>query len=370
MSHPVAFVDLAAMHAEVAAQIEDGFRRVLSSCAFAGGPDVAAFEQEFAAFSGRQHCVGVANGTDAIELTLRALGIGPGDEVVLPANTFVATAEAVVRAGADVVLADAEPGSLLVDVEAMAAAIGPRTAALVPVHLYGQLADVASVQRLGARYGLAVVEDAAQAQGATRDGHGIGHGSAAASTSFYPGKNLGAYGDAGAVVTDDAQLADAVRLLSNHGSRRKYVHETIGFNSRLDTLQAVVLRAKLTRLEAWNESRRAAADRYVRAFAGTPVRCLEVADGNLPVWHLFVVRVDTDRRDDVLAALSAAQIGAGIHYPTPVHLHPGFASLGKGTGAFAVSEEAAAQMLSLPMHPALSADDQDHVVRTVLAALG
>ncbi|HEX8496753.1 MAG TPA: DegT/DnrJ/EryC1/StrS family aminotransferase, partial [Actinomycetales bacterium] len=236
-------------------------------------------------------------------------------------------------------------------------------------HLYGQMADVGAVQALAARHGLAVVEDAAQAQGATRDGHGIGHGSAAAATSFYPGKNLGAYGDAGAVVTDDAGVADAVRLLGNHGSRHKYVHESIGFNSRLDTLQAVVLRAKLTRLEDWNERRRAAADRYTQALLGTAVQCLQVDPANLAVWHLYVVRVEAAARDQVLAALAAARIGAGIHYPTPVHLHPAFAGLGHGPGAFPVAEQAAARMLSLPLHPTLTAAEQNRVVSTVLSAL-
>lgn len=373
MNEPVPFVDLAAMHREVATEVEEGFARVLRSCAFAGGPDVAAFEQEFAAASGRAHCVGVANGTDAIELALRALGVGRGDEVVVPANTFVATVEAVVRAGAQAVLVDVDSDTLLVDVDAMANAVGPRTAALVPVHLYGQLAPVELIHRLGARHGLAVVEDAAQAQGATRQGHGIGHGSAAAATSFYPGKNLGAYGDAGAVVTDDESTANAIRLLGNHGSREKYVHETLGFNSRLDTLQAVVLRAKLRRLEVWNVARREAAQRYLEAFEGTPVRCLRVADGNVPVWHLFVVRVDAGHRDEVLAALAAERIGAGIHYPVPVHLHPAYVHLshaGDEGGGFPVSEEAATQMLSLPMHPALTAEQQERVARVVLRVVG
>lgn len=369
MTEPVAFVDLAAMHDEVAAEIADGFSRVLRSCAFAGGPDIGLFEQEFAAASAMRHCVGVANGTDAIELALRALGVGPGDEVVVPANTFVATVEAVLRSGAQVVLADVDPDTLLVDVESMGRAIGPRTAALVPVHLYGQMAAVEQTQAIAARHGLVVVEDAAQAQGATRFGHGIGHGSAAATTSFYPGKNLGAYGDAGAVVTDDGELAGAIRMLGNHGSRQKYVHETLGFNSRLDTLQAVVLRAKLPRLQGWNERRRQAAQRYLEAFEGTPVRCLRIAEGNVAVWHLFVVRVDSRVRDDVLLALEAARIGAGIHYPLPVHRHQAYSHLGVG-GDFPVSEGAASQMLSLPMHPALTAAQQDRVVETVLGVVG
>lgn len=364
----VPFLDLAAMHAEVADEVQAGFERVIGATSFAGGPDVAAFEEEFAAASGRRHCVGVANGTDALELALRALSIGRGDEVVLPANTFVATAEAVVRAGATPVLADVDRATLLVDPDAMAAAVTSRTAALVPVHLYGQIAPMPAVQALAARRGLAVVEDAAQSQGATQYGEHVGAGSDAASTSFYPGKNLGAYGDAGAVLSDRQDLADAVRLLGNHGSPSKYVHERVGFNSRLDTLQAVVLRAKLTRLEAWNERRREAAERYADLLGGLDVVLPRTAPGNVHVWHLYVIRVQASRRQAVMSALTAAGVGTGVHYPAPVHLHRAFADLGR-PGDFPESEAASEEMISLPMHPALTAAMQEHVATALARAL-
>jgi dTDP-4-amino-4,6-dideoxygalactose transaminase len=369
---PVSFLDLAAMHAEVADEVADGFARVLDTCAFVGGPDVAEFEREFAAASGRAHCVGLANGTDAIELALRAMGIGPGDEVVIPANTFIATAEAIARAGAQPVLAEIDEKTMLVDTAAMEAAITPRTAALVPVHLYGQLAPMEEIQAVARRHGLGVLEDAAQAQLATRHGQGIGTGSVAAATSFYPGKNLGAYGDAGAAVPDDDAVAEQIRLVANHGSPSKYVHTTLGFNSRLDTLQAVVLRAKLRRMEAWNELRRAAADRYADLLADTELVLPAVAEGNVHVWHLYVVRVDVARRQVLIDGLTRAGIGTGIHYPAPVHLHQPFAALGT-PGQFPIAERAATEMVSLPMHPGLDPASQDRVaaaVRSSLAAAG
>lgn len=257
----IPLVDLQAAHAEVAEEVAVGFKRVLADTAFIGGPEVAAFEREYAAFAGVDHCVGVANGTDALELALRAVGVGPGTEVILPTNTFIATAEAVARAGARPVLVDCDPDSYLIDVDAALAAITPATRAIVPVHLYGQLAPVERLRDGLAGRDVAIVEDAAQCQGATRHGRGAGVDGIAA-TSFYPGKNLGAYGDAGAVVTADADVATMVRTLGSHGGLQKYVHDVVGVNSRLDGLQAVVLRAKLARLTNWNTLRRAAAARY------------------------------------------------------------------------------------------------------------
>jgi dTDP-4-amino-4,6-dideoxygalactose transaminase len=369
MSEPIAFVDLLAMHAEIADEVDRGFAEVLATGAFVGGRPVELFEEEFAAFSGRAACVGLGNGTDAIEFALRAVGVGAGDEVIVPANTFVASVEAVARAGATPVLVDVDPGTLLVDVAAVEAAVGPRTAAILPVHLYGQMALMDDIQKVAARHSLAVVEDAAQAQGATRHGAGIGAGSAIAATSFYPGKNLGAYGDGGGVVTDDRALARAVRLLGSHGSERKYEHESLGFNSRLDTLQAVVLRAKLRRLEEWNSRRRAAADRYLEGLAGSGVGLPVVAEGNSHVWHLFVVRVPDGRRGVVMDALAAESIGVGIHYPIPVHLQPAFGSTSTGRGAFPESEAAADEIVSLPMHPGLTTSQVDRVVEAVITAL-
>ncbi|WP_248961932.1 DegT/DnrJ/EryC1/StrS family aminotransferase [Sphaerisporangium perillae] len=362
----IPFVDLRAAHAEVAEEVLQGFDRVLQNTSFVQGPDVAAFEEEFAAFSGVPHCVGVGNGTDAIELALRACGLPPGAGAVLPANTFVATAEAVVRAGLRPILADCDDDHLLLDPESAATATGPDTAAILPVHLYGQQAPMAAVHELAARRGLAVVEDGAQSQGSEQAGRppvGL------AATSFYPGKNLGAYGEAGAVLASSPGPARAIRLLTSHGSEVKYRHETLGFNSRLDTLQAVVLRAKLKRLARWNELRRAAADRYETLLSGVDgVRLPRTAPGNVHVWHLYVIRVP--ERDKVLAGLQEAGVQAQIHYPVPVHLQPAFRHLGHGPGDFPVAEKAAGEILSLPMHPHLTPAQQEEVAETLAKVLG
>ena len=362
----IPLVDLQAAHADVAEEVELGFKRIISATAFIGGEEVAAFEREFAAFVGVPHCVGVANGTDALELALRAAGVVAGDEVVLPANTFIATAEAVARVGARPVLVDMDPASYLVDVDAALAAVTPATRAVVPVHLYGQLAEVERLTDGLAGTGVTVVEDAAQCQGATRHGRGAGSWGIAA-TSFYPGKNLGAYGDAGAVVSTDAALATTVRTLANHGGLAKYVHDLVGCNSRLDALQAVVLRAKLVRLAAANAARRAAATRYDELLAPLDVVRPVTLPGNEHVWHLYVVQVPD--RDRVLARLNEAGIGAGIHYPTPLHLTPAFAHLGYRAGAFPHAEAAAGRILSLPLHPHLTAVQQEEVVAALAAAL-
>jgi dTDP-4-amino-4,6-dideoxygalactose transaminase len=362
----IPLVDLQAAHAEVADEVELGFKRIISATAFIGGEEVAAFEREFAAFTGVPHCVGVANGTDALELALRAAGVVAGDEVVLPANTFIATAEAVARVGARPVLVDMNPDSYLMDVDAALAAVTPATRAVVPVHLYGQLAEVERLADGLAGTGVTVVEDAAQCQGATRHGRGAGSWGIAA-TSFYPGKNLGAYGDAGAVVSTDAQLATTVRTLANHGGLAKYVHDLVGCNSRLDALQAVVLRAKLVRLAAGNAARRAAATRYDELLAPLDVVRPVTLPGNEHVWHLYVVQVPD--RDRVLARLNEAGIGAGIHYPTPLHQTPAFAHLGYRVGAFPHAEAAAGRILSLPLHPHITAAQQKEVVAELTAAL-
>ncbi|MDM4718590.1 DegT/DnrJ/EryC1/StrS family aminotransferase [Micromonospora sp. WMMA1363] len=368
----VPLVDLAAAHAEVAEEVEAGFKRVIADTAFVGGAEVAAFEREYAAFSGVRHCVGVANGTDALELALRAVGVGPGTEVVLPANTFIATAEAVARAGARPVLVDCESDSYLLDVGAALAAVTPATRAIIPVHLYGQLAPVERLRAGVAGREIAIVEDAAQCQGATRHGRGAGVDGIAA-TSFYPGKNLGAYGDAGAVVAADADLATAVRTLGSHGGLTKYVHDVIGVNSRLDGLQAVVLRAKLARLATWNAQRRAAAARYDALLESVDVIRPVTLPGNEHVWHIYCVRIPGDgtaaRRDQVVARLSAAGIGAAIHYPVPVHRTPAFAGLGHSEGAFPNAERSAPELLSLPIYPQITADQQEAVVAALAAAL-
>ncbi|MFI2753375.1 DegT/DnrJ/EryC1/StrS family aminotransferase [Cellulomonas sp. P22] len=360
----IPLVDLAAQQAEVDDEVRAGLDEVFARTAFVGGPAVGRFEAAYGAATGVAHVVGVANGTDALELALRAVGVAPGGEVVLPANTFIATAEAVSRIGAVPVLVDVDPVHLLIDPDAVRAALTPRTQAVVPVHLFGQVAPVEVLLKIAADAGVPLVEDAAQSQGATRHGRYAGSFGLAAGTSFYPGKNLGAAGDAGAVTTDDADVARTVRVLAAHGSAHKYDHEVIGMNSRLDTVQAVVLEAKLARLAGWNERRRAAAAHYGELLAGVDgVRVPVTAKGNADVWHLYVVQVD--ERDRVLQGLHDAGIGAGIHYPTPVHLTGAYAHLGHGVGAFPVTEAAAGRILSLPMYPHLSAEQRERVVDTL-----
>ena len=365
----IPLVDLAAQHAAVAGQVAEGWRQVLDRTAFIAGPQVAAFEAEYAAFTGSRHCVGVGNGTDAIEIALRALGIGPGDECILPVNTFIATAEAVCRTGATPVLVDcAGDGTYLIDPDAVAAALTPRTRAIIPVHLYGQAAPVDRLLPLAERAGAWIVEDAAQSQGARRRDVAAGALGHVAATSFYPGKNLGAYGDAGAVLTGSDQLGARLRMIRDHGSPRKYEHAVVGVNSRLDTLQAVVLSAKLPRLAMWNAARRAAAERYHALLSHVDgVIGPRVLDGNEHVWHLYVIRVPD--RDRVLKELQAAGIGAGIHYPVPIHLTAAFAGLGYPEGAFPVAERAAGEILSLPLFPEITASQQEQVASVLMAAV-
>lgn len=357
----VPLVDLVAQQADVNAEVMAALAEVFRQAAFIGGPAVAEFETAYAQFLGAGHCVGVANGTDALELALRAAGVEAGDEVILPANTFIATAEAASRIGAVPVLVDVDPDYLLIDSEAVAAAVTTRTRAIVPVHLFGQTAFVERLVPISSACGAVIVEDAAQSQGATRFGRSAGTLGLAAGTSFYPGKNLGAAGDAGAVVTDDDGVAARVRTISSHGSLRKYEHDVVGFNSRLDAVQAVVLRAKLAKLRAWNLQRRAAAERYSSLLADVPgVQVPREAPGNVDVWHLYVVRVPD--RDAVLSALQAAGIQAGVHYPVPVHLSGAYAGPGMREGSFPVAEAAAGQILSLPLFPHITEAQQERVV--------
>ena len=342
---------------------------MLADTAFIGGPQVAAFEREYAESVGARYCVGVGNGTDAIEIALRGLGVEPGGECILPANTFVATAEAVTRAGAVPVLVDCvDDGTYLIDTDAVEAAVTPRTQAILPVHLYGQAAPVERLLPLAERMGAQVVEDAAQSQGACRNGMSAGTFGHAAATSFYPGKNLGAYGDAGAVLVGSEDVAVRVRMIRDHGSRRKYEHEICGFNSRMDTLQAVVLSAKLRRLSGWNAARRDAAARYDALLSQRDdVVKPHVLDGNEHVWHLYVVSVDD--RDRVVKELHTAGIGAGIHYPVPIHLTPAFAGLGYVEGDFPIAERAARHILSLPIFPEITAEQQEYIASVLISAL-
>ncbi|MGP4994699.1 DegT/DnrJ/EryC1/StrS family aminotransferase [Glutamicibacter ardleyensis] len=364
----IPLVDLRAQQQEVQQQINESLAQIFENTAFIGGAAVADFEQSYASFLGSGHCVGVGNGTDALELALRASGIGPGDEVILPANTFIATAEAVSLTGATVVLVDVDTEYLLIDPLAVAEAVTEKTKAIMPVHLYGQTAFVEELSPIARACGAVIIEDAAQAQGATRHGRSAGTLGDIAGTSFYPGKNLGAAGDAGAVLTGDAHLAQQVRLLSAHGSRTKYVHEVVGRNSRMDAVQAVVLSAKLERLAGWNELRRQAAARYSELLAGVAgVTLPQQAAGNQDVWHLYVVQVE--ERDRVVAELNAAGIGAGIHYPYPVHLTQAFAHLGYNEGDFPVTERAAGRILSLPLYPHITEEQQLRVADALIKVL-
>lgn len=363
----IPLVDLAPQHAAIADEVARGWARVVEKGAFILGAEVARFEGAYAGFVGTRHCIGVANGTDALELALRAMGIGAGDEVILPTNSFVATAEAVRRAGATPVLTDVHPDTYLVSPEQVAERMRPRTRAIVAVHLYGQVAPVEAILPL-VRDDLALLEDAAQAHGATRNGVAAGCFGLAAATSFYPGKNLGAYGDAGAVLTDSAVIDDAVRRLRDHGSTAKYHHEDLGFNSRLDALQAVVLLAKLRHLDAWNEERRRVAARYDMLLSDLEeVTRPHVLPGNDHVWHLYVVRVPG--REEVVAKLNEAGIGAGIHYPVPIHLQGAFRDLGHRRGDFPVAERAAQEILSLPIYPGINEAQQERVVDELRKAI-
>lgn len=365
----VPFLDLAAQQAEIADEVLPVWREQLLGASFIGGTEVDAFEREYAEYIGVEHVIGVSNGTDALELAYRAIGVEPGDELIVPANTFIATAEAASRIGAIPVFVDVDDEYLLIDPDAVEAAITPRTRAIVPVHLFGQTAPMALISALARRHGLDVVEDAAQAQGASSTAGRAGALGRVAATSFYPGKNLGAAGDAGAVMTDDSEIAAAVRNLGAHGSSVKYVHDRIGMNARLDAVQATVLRAKLRRLDAWNTARHAAAIRYGELLGGIDgVRLPAVRPGNADVWHLYVVRVD--ERDRVLAELSDGGIGVGIHYPTIVPLTEAYAGLGYRRGQFRVAEAAAGRILSLPMGPYLTEAQQTSVAQALSASVG
>jgi len=365
-TQPVPMLDLGYQHRLVAEEVATGFDRVLERNSYVLGPEVTEFERAYAEYLGVAHVVGVGNGTDALELALSAAGVGRGDEVIIPANTFVATAEAVVRVGATLRLVDSGD-DFLMDVTALEGAITPKTRAVIPVHLYGQVADVAGVRNaVGAD--IVIVEDAAQSQGARVAGIAAGALGDVAATSFYPGKNLGAYGDAGGVSTESGVIADKVRELRNHGGTARYQHTSIGTNSRLDGLQAVVLSAKLKRLDEWNEQRRAVADRYRQALSGSDAITLPtVGHRESHVYHQFVVQLEN--RDAVFDAMASAGIGVGIHYPRPIHLLPAFDGFDFGASGFPRAERQAERMLSLPIYPGLTEEMQDRVAEELLRAV-
>ncbi len=367
---PIPLVDLKAQYAAIQPDIDAAIARVIASTAFVGGPAVADFEAAWAAFQQAPHAVGCGSGTAALVLALKALEIGPGDEVITSAHTFVATVEAIELDGATPVLVDIDPLSYCLDAAQVEAAITPATRAIVPVHLYGQIGPMDQIAALARRHGLAIVEDAAQAHAAEYGGHRAGHWGAAACFSFYPGKNLGAYGEAGAVVTRDPALARRVALLRDHGSAAKNVHDVIGYNERLDAIQAAVLSAKLPYLEAWTEARRRHAAAYTARLRDVPGVTVPVElPGARHVYHIYCIRVPGDR-DAIQAALNARGIGAGVHYPIPLHLQPALAHRGWQRGQFPEAEAAAATILSLPLYPELTEAQIETVVAALREALG
>lgn len=359
----IPFLDLRSHNRMLAPDLHAALDRVLDSGWFILGRELAAFETEFAAYCQAAHCIGVANGLEALHLILRAYDIGPGDEVIVPANTYIATWLAVSYAGARPVPVEPLETTANLDPVAVEAAITPHTRAIMAVHLYGQTADMDALMAIAERHGLKLIEDAAQAHGATYHGRRAGSLGHAAGFSFYPGKNLGALGDGGAITTSDSALAERLRLLRNYGSRRKYHNEEKGLNSRLDELQAAFLRAKLARLDEWNERRRRIAERYLAGLEGTALILPTIAAGSVSCWHLFVVRCG--RRDELMAGLAAAGVETAIHYPVPPHLQPAYAELGYGEGSFPVTEALHRQALSLPIGPDLS----DAEVSTIIAAI-
>lgn len=346
----VNFLDIGRLHQPIRAQLDEAYKRVMDSGWFIMGPELAAFESEFAAYSNVKHCIGVGNGLDALHLLLRAYGIGPGDEVIVPSNTFIATWLAVSQCGATPVAVEPDVNTHNINPALIAAAITSKTKAIMPVHLYGQPADMDPINQLAAEHGLVVIEDAAQAQGALYKGRRVGSLGHAAGTSFYPGKNLGALGDGGAVLTNDDAIADQVRRLRNYGSSIKYQHDLAGYNTRLDELQAAFLREKLKVLDAWNAKRKAIANTYSDLLSSVDCITPHVPDYADPVWHLYVIR--SERRDKLKAHLEQQGIASVIHYPIPPHrqsCYSDYASL-----SMPIAETMAAEVLSLPMTPDMS----------------
>lgn len=356
----VPFLDLSATYLELKDKLDAAWDRVMSAGQYVLGRELARFEGEFAHYCGARHCIGVGNGLEALQLILRAYGIGPGDEVIVPSNTYIATWLAVSYTGATPVPVEPKIETANLDPERVEDAITKRTRAIIPVHLYGQPAEMDVVTNVAARYGLKVIEDAAQAHGARWRGRRVGSLGDAAGFSFYPGKNLGCYGDGGAIVTNDDMLADRVRVLRNYGSRIKYYNEEKGVNSRLDELQAALLRARMSVLDDWNQRRSDVAKRYLQALSDCDCSLPTVAEGAEPVWHLFVVR--SSNRDLLQSQVGAQGIGTLIHYPVPPHLSEAYRDGGFGHGSFPIAEELARTVLSLPIGPHLNDTQAEQVI--------
>jgi dTDP-4-amino-4,6-dideoxygalactose transaminase len=359
----ISLVDLRLQYSLLRDEIDGAMKRVMESADFILGHDVKEFEREFGEFLGINNCVGVASGTDALLMVLKALNIGPGDEVIVPAHTFVATAFAVSLVGARPIFADVKNDDYTIDPQQVETLISPRTKAVMPVHMYGHVADMDPLRETASRNGISVVEDACQAHGARYRGRRAGTFGIASAFSFYPGKNLGAFGDGGLVASNEPEIAKSVKLLRNYGQIEKYHHELIGQNSRLDTLQAAVLRVKLRRLENWNQQRRQIADLYREALSDVPVvlpRCLPTVEH---VYHLFVIR--SPQRSALLSHLHSQGIGAGVHYPVPLHLQKPYENLGYRAGQFPVSEKICSEVLSLPMYPEMTENQVGAVAEAV-----
>jgi dTDP-4-amino-4,6-dideoxygalactose transaminase len=364
----VPLVDLKAQYASIKSEIDEAIGRVVTNTSFILGQEVEAFEKAFAEFCEAKYCVGVASGTAALQLALEASGVGPGDEVITTPHTFIATSEAITRLKARPVFVDIDPLTCLLDAGQIEAAITERTKAILPVHLYGYPADTDAINAIAAKYHLKVIEDAAQAHGARYNGQRVGSQGNVACFSFYPGKNLGAYGDAGAVVTNDPEVAEKVRLLRNHGRKTKYEHLMEGYGERIDALQAAILSVKLRYLEDWNVARRRHAQHYRVLLAGLDVELPVEKENTQHVYHLFVVRVA--QRDAVLEKLKAQGVEAGVHYPIPLHLQPAYQYLGYEKGDFPATEKVAGTVLSLPMYPELADAQIEYVVEALTAAIG
>jgi dTDP-4-amino-4,6-dideoxygalactose transaminase len=360
----VPFLDLRVQHEPLMTELVDAFRQVTETSAFAGGPFVARFETEFAAFCQTQHALGVGSGTDALWLSLMALGVGPGDEVISVPNSFMATAEAISLCGARPVFVDIDERSYTMDPAQLERAITLRTQAIVPVHIFGQMADMDAILAVARRHGTPVVEDACQAHGAEYKGRRAGSLGVAGCFSFYPGKNLGAFGEAGAVTTDELELRSKIRVLRDHGQAAKYFHSTIGWNARMDGIQAAVLSLKLPRLETANTARRTHAQLYDQLLADEPrVIRPAVASHSRHVYHIYAVRVRD--RDGALQRMTSRGVNCAIHYPVPIHLQKAYSFLGLGPGSFPVAERCARELLSLPMYPELRAEQIEFVVNTL-----
>ena len=361
----IPFLDVGAAYAELRTEIDEAVRRVLDSGRYVLGPEVEAFEEEWAGYCGAEHAIGVGNGLDALVLALRALGIGNGDEVIVPSNTYIATWLAVSNVGATPVPVEPDPATYNIDPARIRSALTSRTRAILPVHLYGQPADLDPILRLAREHGFAVIEDAAQAHSARYKGKRLGAHGDAVCWSFYPGKNLGALGDAGAVTTNRADVADRLRVLRNYGSRAKYVHEVQGTNSRLDPIQAAILRVKLARLEQWTSRRKAIADHYRDRLRGADLALPHVPDWAYPVWHLFVIR--SARRDALQEHLAEAGVGTLIHYPIPPHMQPAYSGAGFAADDLPLARRLGGEVLSLPIWPQLTLEEVDRVCEAISA---